>query len=379
MIKPHGGKLIDRVMNENDRIKTLSEANEMPGLTIKQETVTDLLNIAHGVFSPLEGFFCFDDMDSVVKGDRLANRLPWTIPITLNANEPDFKEGEKIVLKDEQSNPIAIMAIENIYDYDRNAIAQAVFGTTEKEHPGVLKLHKNTGKFIGGKIDLIQEVDFPFKDQYLSPKETRAQFEKLGWKTIIAFQTRNPPHRAHEYIQKCALEIVDGIFINPVIGKKKSGDFTDDLILDAYKAALDGFYPGDRAFMSILPWEMRYAGPKEAIFHCIVRKIFGCTHHIIGRDHAGVGSYYDTYAAHRIFDEFPDLEIEPLLFEHSFYCKSCGNMATTKTCPHGKEVRLNPSGTKIRGIVTEGKDIDQYIMRPEVAEVLKKADKPFVG
>jgi sulfate adenylyltransferase len=203
-------------------------------------------------------------------------------------------------------------------------------------------------------------------------------FQQKGWDTVVAFQTRNPPHRAHEYIQKCALEICDGLFINPVIGRKKAGDFTDELILKAYQTLIDDFYPQDRVVMSILPWQMRYAGPKEAIFHAIVRKNFGCTHHIIGRDHAGVGDYYDTYAAHRIFADFPDLEIQPLFFEHSFYCQACENMATAKTCPHDKGSWLSPSGTKIRGIITEGAEVAAEIMRPEIAKVLVGEGHPFV-
>jgi len=365
-------------MNDAEKTRYVTESQEMQQLVINSDNITDLQNIAHGVFSPLNGFFFHEDLDSVVKGDHLVNGLPWSIPITISAQELFFKEGETIALVDRSERPLAIMDVEDIYSFNKDSIAQTVFGTTEKEHPGVNKLHSDGEKFIGGKIKLIQEVDFPFKEHYLSPEQTREQFEKMGWRTIVAFQTRNPPHRAHEYIQKCALESVDGLFINPVIGKKKAGDFTDDLILNAYQAALNGFYPENRVFMSILPWEMRYAGPKEAIFHCIVRKNFGCTHHIIGRDHAGVGKYYDTYAAHRIFDDFPDLGIQPMFYDHSFYCTTCGNMGTSKTCPHGKESWLSPSGTKIRGIVTEGADIDPYIMRPEVAQVLKSADQPFV-
>jgi len=211
-----------------------------------------------------------------------------------------------------------------------------------------------------------------------APREVRRLLAQRGWARVVAFQTRNPPHRAHEYIQKCALEICDGLFINPVIGKKKSGDFTDDVILKAYQTLIDDFYPPDRVVMSILPWQMRYAGPKEAIFHAIVRKNFGCTHHIIGRDHAGVGDYYDTYAAHRIFADFPDLGIQPLFFEHSFYCQACENMATAKTCPHDKSSWLSPSGTKIRAIITEGVQVAPEITRSEIAKVLASEERPFV-
>lgn len=380
MIKPHGGKLVNRILRQREREKLLEEVSKIYNLKVRNDIISDIQNIATGVFSPLVGFINSADLDEIVKTDHLTNGLEWTIPITLAVNKEilkNFEEGEEIVLNG-KNHPIAVMKIEEIYDYEKEKIAQSVFGTTDKHHPGVFKLYNEGDKYIAGKINLIQRIESPYKNYYLTPKETRYLFSKKNWKTIVAFQTRNPPHRAHEYIQKCALEICDGLFINPVIGKKKKGDFTDELILKAYQLAIDNFYPENRVVLSILPWEMRYAGPKEAIFHAIVRKNFGCTHHIIGRDHAGVGNYYDTYAAHKIFERFPELGIQPLFFEHAFYCKVCKNMATTKTCPHSKDKWLSPSGTKIRGIVTEKRKIEPEIMRREVAEILQKSEEPFV-
>jgi len=382
MLKPHGGSLINRVLNPQRAAQMAEEAAEMSRLRVGPDTISDLNNIARGVFSPLTGFNTRDDLDSIVRHDSLSTGLPWTIPILLGIDD-DFsgqvKEGEDIVLLGRDTDePVAIMNVADRYQYDRSLIAEAVFGTTDDAHPGVKKIYSIPHTLIGGNIDLIRQKESPYEKYNLSPSETRYLFKQKGWKTVVGFQTRNPPHRAHEYLQKCALEICDGLFINPVIGKKKPGDFTDDLILRAYEKQLELFYPGNRAVMSILPFEMRYAGPKEAIFHAIARKNFGCTHFIVGRDHAGVGDYYDTYAAHRIFEDFDFLGIQPLFFDHSFYCKTCGGMGTTKTCPHDKTVRLNPSGTLIRAVVTEKADIDPHVMRPEIAEVLKNEEDPFV-
>ena len=378
---PHGGELIDRVLSEEKKVEALAEVPGMFQLTVSDETVSEIRNIARGAFSPLEGFLNRADLESVVIEGHLPNGLAWTIPILLTAGDSQadtLKEGQTLVLMDREGAPLALLHLEEKYKYDKRKIARGVFGTEDEKHPGVQRLLSFPDTFLGGTVDLIQDTRKPYEKYNLFPKETRYLFQQKGWDTVVAFQTRNPPHRAHEYIQKCALEICDGLFINPVIGKKKSGDFTDDLILKAYQTLIDSFYPKDRVAMSILPWQMRYAGPKEAIFHAIVRKNFGCTHHIIGRDHAGVGDYYDTYAAHRIFDDFPTLGIQPLFFDHSFFCQDCGNMATAKTCPHDKSSWLSPSGTKIRGIITESAQVAPEIMRPEIVEVLLGEECPFV-
>lgn len=381
MIQPHGGRLIDRVMDSEQRRQTKEELEGWPQVVLEADMVSEVHNIARGVFSPLEGFLGRAQLEAVVREGRLADGLPWTIPILLAVDDhkaDQLKEGQSLTLMGPKGDPLAVMHLEEKYRFDRTEIARGVFGTEDTAHPGVKGLLNLPEVFLAGPIDLLEDLKTLYPRHNLSPRETRYLFQQKGWDTVVAFQTRNPPHRAHEYIQKCALEICDGLFINPVIGRKKAGDFTDDLILKAYQTLIDDFYPGDRVVMSILPWQMRYAGPREAIFHAIVRKNFGCTHHIIGRDHAGVGDYYDTYAAHRIFADFPDLGIEPLFFEHSFWCRDCGNMGTSKTCPHDKGSWLSPSGTKIRGIITEGAEVAPEIMRPEIARVLTSQDHPFV-
>jgi len=381
LIKPHGGELVDRILSEEKSAQLMTEVPGMFSLTVSPDTISEIQNLARGVFSPLEGFLNRAELESVVSQGHLTNGLAWTIPILLAVEETQAnkaREGRSLALLNEAGAPLALLHLEEKYRFDKGKIARGVFGTEDEKHPGVQRLMNLPDVFLAGAVDLLQDIREPYKRYNLTPKETRYLFRQKGWDTVVAFQTRNPPHRAHEYIQKCALEICDGLFINPVIGKKKSGDFTDGVILKAYQTLIDDFYPQNRVVMSILPWQMRYAGPKEAIFHAIVRKNFGCTHHIIGRDHAGVGDYYDTYAAHRIFADFPDLGIQPLFFEHSFYCQACENMATAKTCPHDKGSWLSPSGTKIRGIITEGAEVASEIMRPEIAGVLTSEKRPFV-
>jgi sulfate adenylyltransferase len=381
LIAPHGGKLVDRLLDPERSDQFKDRIPDLPQVTLATDMVSEVQNIARGVFSPLEGFLHRDQLASIVAQGHLPDGLAWTIPILL-AVDPSTaeqcKENGDVALMDPNGHPLAVMHLEEKYQFDRKEIARGVFGTEDPDHPGVRGVLNLPEVFLAGPIDLLEDIRKPYQRYNLSPKETRYLFQKRGWDTVVAFQTRNPPHRAHEYIQKCALEICDGLFINPVIGRKKPGDFTDDLILKSYQTLIDDFYPQDRVVMSILPWQMRYAGPKEAIFHAIVRKNFGCTHHIIGRDHAGVGNYYDTYAAHRIFSDFPDLGIEPLFFEHSFWCRDCGNMGTSKTCPHDKSSWLSPSGTKIRGIITEGAQVAPEIMRPEIVQVLASEAHPFV-
>jgi sulfate adenylyltransferase len=381
MLRPHGGKLVNRVLSKDAKNAVLEDARSFRKLVVSGENITDIHNITTGIFSPLKGFLNHEDLTSIVKHDTLAKGISWTIPILLSVGKEEskrFSEGESILLTKENGNPVALMELEDKFSFDRSKLCEAVFGTTKTEHPGVKKTFEGDGIYLGGDIQLL-ELEKHHYDQYkLTPAQTRYLFREKGWKTVVGFQTRNPPHRAHEYLQKCALEICDGLFINPVIGKKKVGDFTDPLILKAYETHLRLFFPPNRAVMSILPFEMRYAGPKEAIFHAIVRKNFGCTHFIVGRDHAGVGNYYDSYAAQRIFEDFEDLGIQPLFFDHSFFCRKCGSMGTTKTCPHDKKHHMGPSGTKIRAIVTEGSTIAPEIMRPQIAALLREAKDPFV-
>ncbi|MBN2054582.1 sulfate adenylyltransferase [bacterium] len=381
LVEPHGGRLIDRMVPEERRDEVMAHAATLRTVVLSSEKLKELQNIAHGVFSPLEGFFTSDEVASVIAHDTLPGGVYWTIPILLPVPPETAEEinaGDEIALAGPDGIAVAVMKINDKFGFDKQAAARAVFGTDDPAHPGVAALMEESDIYVGGPIDLFTIIDTGYNNQYLTPRQMRKLFEDRGWERVVAFQTRNPPHRAHEYLQKCALETCDGLFINPVIGRKKSGDFTDDLILEAYQVLIDKFYPGDRVVMSILPWEMRYAGPKEAIFHCIVRKNFGCSHHIIGRDHAGVGDYYDTFAAHHIFAHFPGLGIEPMLFDHSFYCLDCQNMGTVKTCPHGNDRHLNPAGRRIRAVITEGAAIDAEVMRPEIARILASSPDSFV-
>lgn len=376
MIPPHGGKIVNRVLKGRKREEALARAMKLPKVIIDEEKAKEVQNIAHGIFSPLEGFLSKDDFLSVLKKGRLKDSLPWTIPIVLDVSPEIKKEEEAILIYNRK--PIAIFYIEEVYKYDKNEFAQKVFGTTQSAHPGVSKIAKMKEYLAGGRLDLIEEIKFPFFKYYSKPAQTRISFEKRGWKTVVGFQTRNIPHLGHEYCQKVALTFTDGLFINPVIGKKKKGDFKDKVIMETYKTLIDNYYPPNRVFLSILPLEMRYAGPREAILHAIIRKNFGCTHFIVGRDHAGVGNYYSPYAAQEIFKDFPDLEITPVFFRSFFYCKKCLGVVNEKICPHGEKWQINFSGTEIREKLLRGEKIPKEIIRPEVVEVISKWKNPFV-
>jgi sulfate adenylyltransferase len=380
MINPHGGKLIERQIPEDKREKTLEEVKEFYQISINPEQAQEIENIAMGVFSPLEGFLTQNEYASVLEHSRLSNDVPWTIPILLDVSDSDAKAvttGDAIALN-APSGPAAILEVEDIYQIDKKAHAQTVFGTTDEGHPGVKRTQEMQDFIIGGKINLIKTNENPHDKYYLKPKESRVLFQEMGWDKIVAFQTRNPPHVGHEYVQKAALTIVDGLLINPIIGKKKTGDFRDDVILESYKALIDNYYPKEHAVMSILKTEMRYGGPKEAIHHSIMRKNFGCTHFIVGRDHAGVGDYYGPYDAHMIFKEFPDLEIEPIFFRSFSHCKTCGGPVNDKICPHPPENHIFFKGTMVREIVSTGNIPPKEMMRPEVVDVIKSYQDPFV-
>jgi len=340
----------------------------MVEIPISEETTKEVQNISHGVFSPLEGFLTRIDYLSVLERARLTNGEPWAIPIVLDVSS-GIKEGEEVALC-YQGKPVAVMYIDEVYHYDKNELAQKVYGTTDLKHPGVAKVFDMAELLIGGKVEMAKDITFPFSEYYLRPSETKLIFEKKGWKTVVAFQTRNIPHMGHEYLQKTALTLTDGLFINPVIGRKKANDYSDEVILKAYKILIDNYYPKDRVVMSILPMEMRYAGPREAIHHAIIRRNFGCSHFIVGRDHAGVGNYYEPYAAQEIFEQFPDLGITPIFFRSFFYCRKCLGVMNEKTCPHGEEDHIDFSGTKIKQILDRGEMPPPEVMRPEVSKVV---------
>lgn len=380
MPRPHGGKLVNRVVKEKDRKNAANVAAKLEKVEVSKALATDTENIAKGVFSPLQGFINQEELENVLNYKRLPNDLAWTIPIVLDVSEEKakaLKEGNDLALYF-QNEPLALMHLEEKYRFNKEEFAEKTYGTLDMAHPGVTKT-KNMGNILlAGKIDLINELKGPYDRYKLSPMETRFLFKEKGWRTIVGFQTRNPPHLGHEYVQKTALTFVDGVFINPVIGRKKKGDFKDEVILKAYDVLIENYYLKDRAVMSILPFEMRYAGPREAIFHAIVRKNFGCTHFIIGRDHAGVGNYYGPYEAQELFEEFPDLGIPPIFFKSFFYCKKCGGVTNEKACPHSKKEHIIFSGTKIRATFSKGEMPPKGLMRPEVSQVIAKYSNPFV-
>ncbi len=376
MPKPHGGKLINREIKQKP-----SDLSELPTFEINTNLSEDLLNISHGIFSPLEGFLCNNDLKNVLTEKRLENDTPWTIPILLDLNKQDIKEvqeGDSILLFNKDNGIKAILDIAEIYSYNKKTLAQSIYGTQDTNHPGVANVNNMKELLMGGKISVIESKTRNFDEYNLSPKETRFLFKEKGWKEVVAFQTRNPPHIGHEYVQKTALTFVDGIFINPIIGKKKIGDFKDEVILASYKSLMNHYYLKERSVMSILRTSMKYAGPREAIHHAIMRKNFGCTHFIVGRDHAGVGNYYKPYDAHDIFSEFPDLGIVPIFFRSFSRCTKCNSVVNDKICPHDQKYHINFSGKKIRELLRNGKIPPEDMMRKEVAETILKFDKPFV-
>ncbi len=381
MISPHGGKLINRIVLGGEREELLKKSSAFPKVHLTEREISDLEMIAIGALSPLEGFMGQKDYISVLKNRRLSNGPVWTIPITLavtNEEAKDLKEGSEISLVDEKNSILAVLKLEEKYTYNKEEEAKAVYLTTDQTHPGVEYLYSQAEVLLAGKISLINRpAHTDFVKYRLDPVDTRRIFQEKNWRRIVGFQTRNPIHRAHEYIQKCAMEIVDGLLLHPIVGATKSDDISAEVRMRCYEVLLENYYPKDRAVLAVNPAAMRYAGPREAIFHAIVRKNYGCTHFIVGRDHAGVGNYYGTFDAHYIFDEFKpeELEITPLFFDHTFYCRRCEDMGSIKTCPHDKSEHISLSGTQVRKMLAEGQIPPKEFSRPEVAKVLIEAFK----
>ncbi|MHA1213737.1 MAG: sulfate adenylyltransferase [Candidatus Hodarchaeales archaeon] len=378
LIPPHGGVLINKIIDIKDRDKFIKEAKTLPKVSLNRTSLSDLECIATGIYSPLQGFMDEQQYKTVLNEMRLPDGLPWSIPITLPTSV-DFSEkinvGDRISLGWED-RIIAIMSVTSIYEPNRHDEAIKVYNTTDPKHPGVAVLYNSGEIYLGGPVFVFNNFPTTGFEQYrLTPRQTRVEFKRRKWRTVVAFQTRNPIHRAHEYLQKVALESVDGLFINPLVGATKNDDIPAEVRLKTYEIILNRYYPGDRFLLGLFPAPMRYAGPREAILHAIARKNYGCTHIIIGRDHAGVGNYYGTYDAQKIFDHFSphELGIIPLKFEHAFYCKKCAQMATSKTCPHGREFRVFLSGTEVRRMLLQGVTPPPQYTRPEVAQVLLKS------
>jgi sulfate adenylyltransferase len=375
-ISPHGGDLVDLLAQGKQRDELVSSAASLARIELTPKQAADLELMAIGGFSPLRGFQGSDDWRRVVEEMRLADGLPWSIPVTL-ASDVDAAAGDRLALHGPDGRLLGVLTVEEVFDRDVEREAEQVYRTTEDKHPGVAVLRAEGARCIAGPVDAVDLPDHPeaFRPYLLPPVESRKAFAERGWKTIVGFQTRNPIHRAHEYITKAALEGVDGLFIHPLVGETKSDDIPASVRMRCYEALIQSYYPADRVLLAINPAAMRYAGPREAIFHALIRKNYGCTHFIVGRDHAGVGDYYGTYDAQHIFDEFDplDLEIEPLMFEHAFYCKITKGMATTKTSPAGPDDRVFLSGTKVREMLTQGQRPPEEFTRPEVADILIEA------
>ncbi len=378
LIAPHGGVLVNRMLAGALREAARERAASLPRIPLSRANLADLEMIAVGAYSPLTGFLHRDDYERVVAEMRLTSGLVWPIPVTLAVGEATargLREGQDVVLA-EGERPLALMHIDEIYPYDKEREAREVYRTTDPAHPGVARLYAQGDYLLGGDIwvfDLPRAATEEFPELRYTPAQTRRLFAARGWKWVVAFQTRNPIHRAHEYIQKTALEIVDGLFLHPLVGETKADDIPAAVRIASYKVVLEKYYPQERVVLGVFPAAMRYAGPREAIMHALARKNYGATHFIVGRDHAGVGNYYGTYDAQKIFDEFPpeDIGIVPLRFEHAFYCRECGTVVTAKTCPHGPEAWLHLSGTEVRARLRRGEMLPPEFTRPEVSEVLR--------
>lgn len=376
---PHGGKLIDRFVAEDTVGVLTKKAASLSSIVLTTREISDLELIATGVFSPLEGFMGSADYNSVLKSMHLASGLSWSLPITLSVTvegASSLKEGTDVALQDENGLALAIFHLEEKFTFNKEKEALAVYRTKDMSHPGVAYTYSQGDVLLGGKIDMLRRPAVQdFQEHRLTPAQTRKIFLEKGWHRIVAFQTRNPVHRAHEYIQKCAMEITDGLLLHPIVGATKEGDIPADVRMDCYKVLLEHYYPKDRTILAVFPAAMRYGGPKEAIFHAICRKNYGVTHFIVGRDHAGVGDFYGSYDAQNIFKEFGEgeLGIQPLFFDHSFYCKRCIGMASAKTCSHDPSEHIALSGTKVREMLSNGIKPPPEFSRPEVAQILIEA------
>jgi sulfate adenylyltransferase len=381
MVDPHGGRLVNRIVDGKVRETLLAAADRLPKVELDAWALSDVEMIAIGGFSPLEGFMGRSDYESVVNDQRLKSGLVWTIPVTLAVGAEQAKGLRGDVALTSNGVVVAILHLEEAYTPDKTAEAEQVLKTTDPAHPGVKRLQSVGAAYLGGRISVVNRpTPSTFLPYRLDPKDTRRLFEERGWRRVVAFQTRNPIHRAHEYLQKCALEICDGMLLHPIVGETKGDDISAEVRMKSYEILLAAYYPKDRVVLAVNPSSMRYAGPREAVFHALIRKNYGCTHFIVGRDHAGVGKFYGTYDAQQIFDEFrpEEIGITPLCFENASFCAVCGGMVSSKTCPHPAERHVSLSGTKVRELLLAGTPPPAEVTRPEVAALLIEAMRTSV-
>lgn len=378
-IQAHGGHLVDKFLPENEKEIWEDKQDELPSIQLDNRQASDLEMIGNGAFSPIEGFMGEEDHVSVIKNMKLADGTAWPIPITLSVTKEksdELPEDGAVALENSNGTLLAILHLKERHRIDKENHVQQVFKTKESEHPGVNNMYEAGAVALGGPVDVLKPPQDPrFPDYRLEPEETRGLFQDNDWDSVVGFQTRNPMHRAHEYLAKCALENVDGLLIHPLVGDTKEGDVPAEVRMRCYEKLMEHYFPDDRVELSVMPAKMNYAGPREAILHALIRKNYGCTHFIVGRDHAGVGDYYGTYEAQEVFSEFEDgeLGIEPVFFDYAFWCEACGNMASQKTCPHDAENQIYLSGTKVREKLRNGEDLPSEFSRPEVAELLREA------
>lgn len=373
---PDSCRLSCCLVSKEEKNHWLKIASSLMSIEIDRFVLSDIEALAQGAYTPLQGFMAKKDYLNVLKNLRLASGELFPLPITLRLDEEqaqEIKVGSRILLKHE-GEAVAGMLVEDLFRYDKRKEARLVFGTEDHGHPGVRRLYNQGDCLVGGRVFAFAEhFHHDFMPYRLTPRQARELFAQKGWKTIVGFQTRNPIHRAHEYLIKTALESVDGVFIHPLVGETKKGDIPPEIRMQCYKVLIEKYFPKDRVVLGVNPCSMRYAGPREAVFHALIRRNYGCTHFIVGRDHAGVGNYYGSYEAQKLISSIPsqDLGITPFLFEHAFFCLACGNMATTKTCPHDRQ-RVFLSGTEVRRKLKQGEPLPETFTRKEVAEILSQ-------
>lgn len=381
MIHPHGNELVDQQVGSERSTELKDGFDDFTTVTLDRNLLFDFANIARGVYSPLRGFMSRNDFLKVVNDLTLEGGAAWPLPIVLDIGTniaDEIEPGDRIGLRGPDSTPLGVMDVDSVYRYNEEETCQNLFGTTDEEHPGVRTLQSKEPFFVGGPIKAFADAIPRNGNHDLSPKETRVLFKNLGWETVVGFQTRNVPHRAHEYLQKSALEHVDGLLIQPKIGEKKPGDYQNDAILEGYESLIENYYPTEAVALAMFKSRMWYAGPREAVFDSIVRKNYGCTHFIVGRDHAGVGNYYGDFEAQELFDAMGNIGIEPLYYHYAFYCRKCDGIVSEKICPHGSDQHLEPSGTKLRGMLSDNESPPSELMRPEVTETVLALDEIFV-